>query len=64
MWGYAYGEAFDNDPPVGRFRVIIEDANKQRVGAITISKTDASILLSGKVNANDRHRISSLYAFK
>ena len=64
VWGYAYGEAFDNDPPVGRFRVIIEDANKQRVGAITISKTDASILLSGKVNANDRHRISSLYAFE
>ncbi len=64
VWGYAYGEAFGNALPINEFRVIIEDAGGQRIGSVSISKTDAAAILSGKLTPEDSARISTLYVFE
>jgi hypothetical protein len=64
VWGYAYGEAFGNALPIDEFRVIIEDTGGQRIGSVSISKTDAAAILSGKLTPEDSARISTLYVFE
>jgi len=64
VWGYVYGEASANEPLIESFSVIIADATGTRVGAVSVSKEDASAILAGKVSGEDHAGVASRYAFE
>ena len=64
VWGYAYGEVLNCDPPIGRYRIIVTDSAGRQVGSVSVSTEDASAILSGKVKASDAQKVASMYVFE
>jgi hypothetical protein len=60
VWGYAYGEVMN----VERYRIIVTDSAGRQAGAVSVSKGDASAILSGKVTASDAQRVAGMYVFE
>jgi hypothetical protein len=63
VWGYAYGEVLRCNPPIERYRTIVADSAGRQVGSVSVSKEDASAILTGKVTASDGARLARLYVF-
>jgi len=64
VWGYAYGEVLNCDPPIERYRIIITNSAGRQVGSVSVSKEDASAILTGKVTASDGQRVARMYVFE
>ncbi len=64
VWGYAYGQVLNCSPPIERYRIIVTDFAGRQSGSVSVSKEDASAILTGKVSASDAQRVASMYVFE
>jgi len=64
IWGLAYNYIFNINPPIAKYNIILVDRKDQKIGAISISKADASAILTGKVTESDEKRLANMYVFE
>lgn len=63
MWGCAYGFTTNCQPPIEQYKMTIYDYNEEKIGSVSISREDGSILLSDKVNSIETEKIAKMYKF-
>jgi len=63
-WGAASGYVAGCNPVIEYYTVAIVDPGGKRIGSVTVSRDDASAILSGKVTPADGRRIAGMYQFE
>jgi len=64
VWGYAYSEVLNCDPPIARYRIVISDSVGRKVGSVSVSKEDAASIVTGKVTVSDALWVAQMYVFE
>lgn len=64
VWGCALGVVSNCKPDVDLYRVELFDPSRKRIGLISVSRTDAAAILTGKVTVSETRKLAGMYAFE
>jgi hypothetical protein len=64
VWGAASGYVAGCNPPIEYYTIAIVDPGSKRIGSVTVSRDDATAILSGKVTPADGRRIAGMFQFE